>query len=57
VVDNEITQFTMENILPTPKPLLEQTSPAMWRGDIHNEEGQLEYEKMLDELKEQYGPY
>ena len=32
--------FTMEGLYPTPPELLEQTSPVMWRGELHDEEGQ-----------------
>jgi hypothetical protein len=54
--DNSDTiNFTMELLYPTPKELLEQTSPAMWRGELHDEEGQKEFQKHLDELKEKYG--
>lgn len=47
--------FTMELLLPTPKELLEQTSPAMWRGDENDTDGKLEFEKQVEELKQKYG--
>lgn len=47
--------FTMEILHPTPKELLEQTSPVMWRGELHDEEGQKAFEKHIGELKEKYG--
>ncbi len=47
--------FTMEVLYPTPSELLEQTSPAMWRGDELDVEGKLEFEKKIEELKEKYG--
>ncbi len=39
--------FTMEVLYPTPSELLEQTSPAMWRGDELDVEGKLEFEKKM----------
>jgi hypothetical protein len=47
--------FTMEVLYPTPTELLEQTSPAMWRGDELDVEGKLEFEKKIEELKQKYG--
>jgi hypothetical protein len=47
--------FTMEILNPTPKELLEQTSPVMWRGELTDVEGQKEFEKYIGELKEKYG--
>jgi hypothetical protein len=47
--------FTMEVLYPTPSELLEQTSPAMWRGDELDVEGKLEFEKKIEEIKEKYG--
>jgi hypothetical protein len=47
--------FTMELLLPTPKELLEQTSPVMWRGDETDTEGKEKFEKHIESLKEKYG--
>ena len=47
--------FTMEVLYPTPPELLEQTSPAMWRGDELDVEGKLEFEKKIEEIKQKYG--
>ena len=47
--------FTMELLLPTPKELLEMTSPVTWRGDENDEDGKLEFEKKVEELKQKYG--
>ena len=58
LVLNEDTKelgFTMEGIYPTPKPLLEQTSPVMWRGELHDEEGQKAFEEHIKSLKERFG--
>ena len=33
VNEHNTINFTMEDLMPTPSELLEQTSPAMWRGD------------------------
>ena len=51
----ENLNFTMELLLPTPKELLEMTSPVMWRGDENDEDGKLEFEKKVEELKQKYG--
>jgi hypothetical protein len=54
--DNSDTiDFTMELLHPTPKELLEQTSPAMWRGEADDIEGKLAFENTLEELKQKYG--
>lgn len=55
VNEHNTINFTMEDLMPTPPELLEQTSPAMWRGDENDEDGKKEFEKQLDELKEKYG--
>jgi hypothetical protein len=55
VNEHNTINFTMEDLMPTPSELLEQTSPAMWRGDENDEDGKKEFEKQLDELKEKYG--
>ena len=47
--------FTMELLLPTPKELLEMTSPVMWRGDENDTDGKLEFEKKVEELQQKYG--
>ena len=47
--------FTMEGLHPTPKELLEMTSPVMWRGELHDEEGQKEFENHVKELEKKYG--
>ena len=47
--------FTMEVLHPTPPELLEQTSPVMWRGELHDEEGQKAFEEHIKSLKERFG--
>ena len=47
--------FTMEVLHPTPPELLEQTSPVMWRGELHDEEGQKVFEEHIKSLKERFG--
>ena len=47
--------FTMEVLHPTPPELLEQTSPVMWRGELHDEEGQKAFEAHIKSLKDTYG--
>lgn len=47
--------FTMEGLYPTPKALLNMTSPVMWRGELHDTEGQEAFEKYNEELISQYG--
>ena len=53
--DTKELRFTMEGIYPTPKPLLEQTSPVMWKGELHDEEGQKAFEAHIKSLKDTYG--
>ena len=53
--ESDDLKFTMEILRQTPTELLEQTSPAMWRGDELDVEGKLEFEKKIEELKEKYG--
>lgn len=55
VNDNGIIEFTMNELMPTPPELLEQSSPATWRGDSEDEKGRLEFENYLDSLEEKYG--
>ena len=55
VNDNDIVEFTMNELMPTPPELLEQTSPAVWRGDKEDEKGRLEFENYLDSLEVKYG--
>ena len=48
-------KFTMEELYPTPKELLEMTSPVMWRGEDNDDDGKKEFEKYVSELTEKYG--
>jgi len=47
--------FTMEGLMPTPKELLEMTSPVMWRGDENDTEGKVKFEEYVAELMSKYG--
>ena len=47
--------FTMEGLYPTPKALLDMTSPVMWRGDENDTEGKEAFDKYNSELINQYG--
>lgn len=56
VVNEQNTiNFTMEGLIPTPKELLEMTSPVMWRGDENDTDSKLEFEKHVESLKQKYG--
>ena len=55
IKDSEELQFTMEFLYPTPKELLDQTSPIMWTGEEDDEEGKKEFEAYTKFLEEQYG--
>jgi len=47
--------FTMEGLYPTPKELLEMTSPVMWRGEKDDVEGKKAFEENAKAIKEKYG--
>ena len=55
VNEYDTVEFTMEGLMPTPPELLEQTSPAYFRGDENDTEGRLEFEKHIEQLEEKYG--
>lgn len=48
-------EFTMNGILPLPDELKETTAPAYWRGEKDDVEGQAEFEKNNQRLRETYG--
>ena len=48
-------RFTMEGLWPTPPELLNESSPAMYRGDAEDVEAKAEWQRHHDSLIEQYG--
>ena len=55
VNENNIVEFTMQELMPTPQELLEMTSPVSYRGDESDDEAKAKFEKHCEELKEKYG--
>jgi hypothetical protein len=53
--DKDRLDFTMEVLYPTPKELLEVTSPVIWRGDDNDIEGKRIFEEKAKAIREKYG--